>query len=175
MKTLLVLAMLAVVSAPVSALGTAASEGLSLKACPSAVLPKPLEKAGLKLGMSFDELSRKRKNIKLNKTESFREIYIEENFSKEIKSLVYYVTGDSERDKRVYEFIIVMKEDSSPEELAKKTWGDANLGTEGGAEWRFSIEQTGLEGTMAAWVFQNKLVIAYAMPGSEWEPGFEQE
>lgn len=174
MKNFLVLAILFAAFCPVSAFGPAEALTRSPSFGKSPVLPKPLKQAKLKLGMSFDELSRKRKNIELNKTESFRKVYLENDFSEEIATLVYYVTRDDNRNERVYEFIIVMKEGSSPEELGKKTWGDANRQENGKSEWRFSPDETGLEGTMAAWVFQNKLVVAYAMPGSEWEPGFSQ-
>lgn len=137
-------------------------------------LPKALENKGLSLGMNFEDLSRKRPGIKLNSTETFRKVYVENDFSMDIANLVYYVAEDKDGIERVYEFIIVLKEGVSPAKLGEKTWGKTNHLRKGEGEWRFPELETGLSGEMAAWVFQNKLVVAFAMPGSEWEEGFSQ-
>ena len=154
-----------------------ASSGSPLIVAPAekrAKLPNALEKKGLTLGMTFKDLSRKRPGIKLYGTETFRKVYFESDFSEDIANLVYYVTDDKDGTDRVYEFIIGLKEGVSPAELGEKTWGKTNHLRDGKGEWRFPGSETGLPGEMAAWVFQNKLVVAFAMPESEWESGFSE-
>ena len=81
---------------------------------------------------------------------------------------------DAHEQKRVYEFILTVAQGRDPDEMGKKAFGLANHESGGNREWRLAPEKTGLSREMAAWTFNNKLVIAFAMPGSEWETGFEQ-
>lgn len=141
-------------------------------------LPKEVSSKGLSLGMTFTDLKEKRPAIQLNKEESFRKIYMEKDFSESIDWVVYYVTDDDKGTERVYEFILVLRPGNDPMKFAQAAVGEPNFlykkneGDEGSKEWRFDGSDTGLRSEVALWTFKNSLVIAYAMPGSEWEEGF---
>lgn len=138
------------------------------------LLPEDLRSKGLSLGMTLEQLKQKRPDIQLLKTESFREVYGEKGFSAGLEYVVYYVAADAHEQKRVYEFILTVAQGREPGELGRKAFGPENHLLRGNREWRFPPEKTGLTSELAAWTFNNKLVIAFAMPGSEWEPGFDQ-
>ena len=136
------------------------------------LLPEEAISKGLSLGMTVDELKEKRPAIQLNKEESFRKVYIEGDFSKSIDTVVCYLATDDKGAERVYEFILVLREGLDPLAFGKGAAGEPNFTYKGNPEWRFSGEKTGLGGETALWTFKNKLIVAFAMPGSEWEEGF---
>ena len=131
-------------------------------------LPKELFKQKLYFGLSKDDLLKKFPKASKEKSSlDFRETYLLGPQSSKFDEVICYV--DAERNFPVYEFILVLSEDENNEAIGRQLFGPPNYENK---EWRFSPETTGLSYTIAAWTFQNKLVLAAAMPGTEWEEGF---
>lgn len=130
--------------------------------------PKELKKHKLYLGMAKEALLAKFPGAEQQKTFSdFREVYALGKLSKRIQSATCYVT--TQDDQPFYEMILVIEEGYSNEAMGAELFGPPN---HEGKEWLLSPEATGLSFTIKVWTFQNKLVIAGALPGSEWEGEF---
>ena len=115
-------------------------------------------------GMELREF--KRANSSANRQEentmSFREVFLEENPSLDIESVVYYF--DSDGSKPLYEFILNYRNTT-----VRDAWAENNLGPKNhadGTEWLYK-SHAGYE--INVWTFNNKLVFAAAIPGCEWD------
>lgn len=125
-------------------------------------LPKELRK--VRFGMSFEEVSALKKG--LTETEQdydFRKVYQEQVGLKGIASLVYYF--DADEGIGLYEVIVIYDSESIRDKEAGKLLGSPNFK---GKEWKMDI---GEDYDLYAWTFQNKLVFAVDMKGTEWEGG----
>ena len=129
-------------------------------------LPAVLNKMKLYLGAPEKKIKTNGPRATLiDNSMSFRTEYQGTLSKSDFKSVAIYVdNGTSE----VYEFILMAKEGVDPQEIAEQLWGPPNAGS----EWRFAAEETGLPFLLAGWVYQNKLIIAGALPETEWESGF---
>jgi len=78
---------------------------------------------------------------------------------------VYYF--DAEDDFPLYEIILEYGHEGLRDEAAKKLLGEPNAGD----EWYFPNHK-GFP--FRAWLYQNKLILAAAIPGSEWEGEWEE-
>jgi hypothetical protein len=131
-------------------------------------LPKELYKKKLYFGQTKEGLLKKFPNATLESSSyDFREVYLLGPLSNRFEEVVCYV--DTEGDLPVYEFILMVPEGQSNTDIGRQLLGPPNHEEE---EWRFSPSETGLPYTIAAWTYQNKLILAAAMAGTEWEPGF---
>ncbi|WNJ17095.1 hypothetical protein [Pontibacter sp. G13] len=101
-------------------------------------------------------------------TSDFREIVKLGPLDPPIKVAYAYVEIEGD-EKSVYEYVLVIEDSTDPLELAREYWGAPN--TEDG-EWHFKPEDTGLKFQLAGWTFENKIIIAANLPGSEWQSGF---
>jgi hypothetical protein len=131
-------------------------------------LPKELYKKKLYLGQTKVELLKKFPNATLESSSyDFREVYLLGALSKRFEEVVCY--ADAEGEFPVYEFILIVREGQRSDDIGRELLGSPNHEEE---EWRFSPKETGLPYPIAAWTYQNKLILAAAMPGTEWESGF---
>lgn len=131
-------------------------------------LPKELYKKNLYFGQTKEGLLEKFPAAELEESNfGFREVYLLGQLSDRFEQVVCYV--DVEVDFPIYEFIMVVPEGQSNLEIGMDLLGAPNFE---GKEWRFPPAQTGLPYTIAAWTYQNKLILAAAMKRTEWESGF---
>lgn len=141
-------------------------QGQSLKE-QKPLFPKVVQKMKVYLGASETYLLKRCPNcIDRQSEETFRTIYYSDLEDEQFQSVFFYV---SKSKKEMYEMILIAKDESSVNKLARDLLGVPN-GKDG--EWRFSLQQKKKDYTLAAWVFRNKLVIAGNLEGSEWESGF---
>lgn len=125
---------------------------------PKFKLPKVVKK--YKIGMKAKKFERKNKDaVTMDDGFGFRKVY-EEKGSGDVSAITYYL--DDEGKQPLYEYIIEFKPDFDVKTYATELYGKPN--SQGG-EWRFESKK----GTIAVWIYQQKLVIAAALPGSEWE------
>ncbi len=131
-------------------------------------LPKELYKKKLFFGQTKTGMLKKFPEASTESNSfDFREVYLLGEISDRFEEVVCYV--DAEGTFLLYEFILIVAEDYNNMEIGRDLFGPPNHEDN---EWRFSPEITGLSYTLAAWTYQNKLILAAAMPGTEWESGF---
>jgi len=129
---------------------------------------KELIENDLYLGLSKENLLLQRPKAEANSDGfNFREIYIDTAFSQRFNTLIYYIDRDG--TKPVYEFILLVDNGLDATKIAKEKYGEPNHKN----EWRFKVEDTKLPFEIAVWTFKNKIIIAGAIPGTEWEDGVE--
>ena len=132
--------------------------------------PKEMRKYKLYFGMPKAKLPAVfHSDTDLANGNNFRQVYQVQISSERIETVIYYL--DNQKEIPLYELIIIMKEGQSNEALGRELFGAPNYE---GKEWRLAKSKTGLDFEVAAWTFQNKLIIAAALPDSEWGPGFDQ-
>lgn len=147
----------------------AMSYGQKLRKAQKKFFPKELRKQKVYFGMAENDLLRAFPDAKKSEaTFDFRNVYQLGALSKRIQDSHCYI--DNEDDLPVYEFILIMADAYNNEDLGRELFGPPNFNNE---EWRLKPGDTGLDFEVAAWTFQNKLIIAAAWPGSEWEEGFD--
>ena len=91
----------------------------------------------------------------------FRKSVALPNYSDKIKELTLYF--DNEGTFPLYEFIIDYKEIAERDKVANELYGKPNFKEK---EWKFD---SGEGYPIRVWTYQNKLIIAGFMPGTEWE------
>ncbi len=129
-----------------------------------------LEPYKLHFGMQQDEFLGKFENSKMESdADSFRQIHSLGKISDRIDNAVVYFTKENGKTE-FYEIILIINDNYQPETIAKEFFGAPNFK---GKEWIFKANDK-VKFDVCAWVYKNKLVIASALPGSEWEPGFEE-
>lgn len=92
----------------------------------------------------------------------FRQVWIRENLGAGVDLAVYYF--DTEGPMPMYEIIL-----NYADPAARDRWAAANLGKPNhpnGKEWIFPTE-SGWD--LNIWTYQNKLIFAASMPGTEWD------
>lgn len=96
------------------------------------------------------------------KDDTFRHVFIEnvEN-DPAIESVVLYF--DQDGDKKLYEVILIFKEETKRDAYAVRTLGQPNT-VEG--EWVLKHKK---RPDVNAWKFKNKLVLVLKIPGCEWD------
>jgi hypothetical protein len=77
-----------------------------------------------------------------------------------LRTVVYYF--DAEGEAPLYEMILIYADEASRDEAAAKLFGPPNADK----EWHFP-KHKGFP--FRAWPYQTKLVLAAALPGTEWE------
>ena len=131
--------------------------------------PKELRKKGVYFGMPKVELLRAFSDAKANDGFiNFRKVYTLKPLSKRFQESQCYL--DSEGYFPLYEFILIIADGYSNETIARELFGPPNFNE---TKWLFKPADTGLDFEISAWTFQNKLIIAGALPGTEWEEGFD--
>jgi len=124
------------------------------------ILPKALKKF-----IAGSTLEDNKKNIPVTNSEesdiiSFRKEFVINKPAKSIKELTLYF--DNEGDRRLYEYIIEYSNVQARDAFTESVYGEPNQD----GEWEWNMEDGY---TARAWTFMNKLVIAFAFPGTEWE------
>lgn len=137
--------------------------GLGSQAQVKRILPKSFKK--LELGMSMERFAEVRKEVETDKLsrDKFRYRW-EEKVKKRgaISSVVYYF-GDGE-GKPLYELILYYRDLRARDQWLEKNYGVPNY--KNNTEWRFATD-LGFE--VRAWRYEDRLIIAAMMPGTEWE------
>lgn len=97
--------------------------------------------------------------------ESFRVVYSSDSKNSDVNSIFYYF-AQSEKltTKPLYELIFVFDSKEVATRYGESLYGAPNAANN---EWRWL--ENGVQ--HGAWVFMNKLVVARAQYGSEWEGG----
>jgi hypothetical protein len=132
------------------------------------LLFKELLDSGLYLGMPKADFLKIRPKAEYNSdVHNFRSIYVEENFSTRFETLICYVDNDNEQP--LYEFILILNPTFKANDIANEHFGLPNKGT----EWRFPPSETNLPYTVAAWTYNNKIIIAATLKDTEWENGID--
>lgn len=126
-------------------------------------VPKNNYFKGIYFGMSESEFLKLKGPISPEKTDyDFREVYLAKTGETEPESVVYYF--DNEKEKPLYELIIIYSSEEKAREEGDKLLGERNF--ENNTEWFFDRDGDAYD--IKAWNFKNKLVIAALVPGSEW-------
>jgi hypothetical protein len=130
--------------------------------------PKGIKKMKVYLGASEAQLLKRCPDCQeMGQGESFRRVYQTTLNDPNFQSVVFYVSTSK---KEVYEMILLSKDGQEVKELTNELMGYPNAKD---GEWRFSSKKTKQAFSIAAWTYQNKLIIAGAMEGSEWENGWD--
>lgn len=120
----------------------------------------------LVFNLSMDEVIAKRPNLApvnyVNDAFSFRKEFVEEINEAGIKKLVYYF--DSNDQKPFYELIIIYENDKIRDKEAFRLLGQPNF--ENNTEWIIGSRQ---DYKIKAWRYENNLVLAAQLKGTEWE------
>lgn len=133
------------------------------------LLFKELLESDLYLGMPKAEFLENRPNAAYNSdAHDFRSIYVEENFSDRFETLICYIDNDNEAP--LYEFILILNPKLNANDVAYEQFGLPNYKNK---EWRFPTAETNLPYTIAVWTYNNKIIIAATLKGTEWEDGIE--
>ena len=126
---------------------------------PQSVVPAKLSK--FKFGMTLDAFKAANKNAVKSSSDdnSFRVEFTDSKAGSEFKSITYYF--DAENNKPLYEMII-----DYPTEQARDTYVTAKLkAPNSGSEWKWTTKEGYV---FKAWTFGKKLVLALALPSTEW-------
>jgi hypothetical protein len=120
----------------------------------------------LVFNLSLDEVIAKRPNLApvnyVNDAFNFRKEFVEEINEAGIKKLVYYFSVNDQ--KPFYELIIIYENDKIRDKEALRLLGQPNF--ENNTEWIIGSRQ---DYKIKAWKFENKLVLAAQLKGTEWE------
>lgn len=109
--------------------------------------------------LNTDFEKRHKKAVKPENLMSFRYEYTEK-MKGDVKLVTYYFMGKGVN--KLYEYIIDYTSDKAMQESSTKLLGAPNNGD----EWAF-VASNGIK--VKAWSFENTLVIAASLPGSEWD------
>ena len=113
-----------------------------------------------------EEVIAKRPNLAsinyVNDAFSFRKEFVEDINAEGIKKIIYYF--DTDNHKPFYETIIVYDNEKKRDEEATRLLGPPN--SENATEWELNSRQGYI---IKAWKFENKLVLAAQIKGTEWE------
>jgi hypothetical protein len=121
-------------------------------------LPAPLD--NVHFNMPFGQFKEIFKDFAVDNTLSFRSEVVLGFDDPTLKTVTYYF--DKEGIEPLYEVIIEYQSEQQRDQVAKKLFKSPNH-PEG--QWRYRTRD-GLE--IWAWTFQNKLIIASPLPGTEW-------
>lgn len=120
----------------------------------------------LVFNLSMDEVIAKRPNLApvnyVNDAFNFRQEFVEEINEAGITKIIYYF--DAAGSKPFYETIIIYENNKKRDEDALRLLGQPNF--ENNTEWIIGSRQ---DYKIRAWKFENKLVMAAQLPGTEWE------
>jgi hypothetical protein len=120
----------------------------------------------LVFNLSMDEVIAKRPNLApvnyVNDAFSFRKEFVEEINEAGIKKLVYYFSVNDQ--KPFYELIIIYENDKIRDKEVLRLLGQPNF--ENNTEWIIGSRQ---DYKIKAWKFENNLVLAAQLKGTEWE------
>ena len=120
----------------------------------------------LVLNMPFEEVIKMRPNIApvnyVNDAFSFRKEYVEEINQDGIQKIIYFFDADAQVP--FYEAIIVYENSKKRDADATRLLGQPN--SENNTEWIVDSRQNF---KVKVWKFENKLVVAGILKGTEWE------
>ena len=120
----------------------------------------------LVFNLSMDEVTAKRPNLApvnyINDAFNFRKEFVEEINEAGIKKVVYYFDADDK--KPLYEVIIIYENEKKRDQDALRLLGQPNF--ENNTEWIIGSRQ---DYNIKAWKFENNLVLAAQLKGTEWE------
>jgi hypothetical protein len=120
----------------------------------------------LVFNLSLDEVIAKRPNLApvnyVNDAFNFRTEFVEEINEAGIKKLVYYFHANDQ--KPFYELIIIYENEKIRDQEALRLLGQPNF--ENNTEWIIGSRQ---DYKIKAWKFENNLVLAAQLKGTEWE------
>ena len=120
----------------------------------------------LVFNLSMDEVIAKRPNLApvnyVNDAFNFRKEFVEEVNEAGITKIIYYF--DSDEQKPFYEIILIYENEKKRDADAARLLGQPN--TENNTEWIIGSRQ---DYKIKAWKFENKLVLAAQLNGTEWE------
>jgi hypothetical protein len=124
----------------------------------------PEQFGDLYLGMPYEEFVKTKDVSQMEKSEmfSFRFEHIETPEDENIKEVTYYFEDENLPENPLYELIIEYEPSFDLAGYIKEKYGPPNY--EG--EWRFEGKE---EFPIMVWTFDQKLVIAGKMKGTEWE------
>jgi hypothetical protein len=115
------------------------------------------------LGMSFEELAELRPGIKeVNSGFDFRRTYVDNPSIDGVFSVVYYV--NNEGPEICYEIMIEYVSSLRRDQVAETTFGEPNYKE---IEWLFD---SGEKFKINCWLYQNKVILAGLIEGTEWDP-----
>ena len=121
----------------------------------------PEELRHLYLGMPFKEFFSQYQAVSVSEIMQFRKSVVLKNYSDKIKELTLYF--DNEGTFPLYEFIIDYKDVAERDKVINELYGKPNFKEK---EWEFDSE----EGyPVRVWTFENKIIVAGFMAGTEWE------
>lgn len=125
--------------------------------------PKTFKK--LKFEMSMEEFAKKRKTVDPNQLskDKFRYAWIETFSSRQPFHTAKYYFSDKEGHP-FYELILFYRDLPARDAWVRKYFGTPNA--KSGTEWRLTNRQ-GQQ--FKAWRYEDRLVIAALLPGTEWE------
>lgn len=121
----------------------------------------PPELQHLYFGMPFKAFFNIYKNISVSELMEFRKEVSIGNFTPDIKELTIYF--DNEGEFPLYEFIIDYKDVQLRDDIVEAIYGKPNMDN---GEWKFDSKKGY---PIRVWTFENKIVIAAFMEGTEWE------
>jgi hypothetical protein len=127
------------------------------------VVPKSLNKYSF--GMSVDAFTEINKSATLkNSPFAFRAEYQEKNPDSDIKEVTYYF--DEDNDRPLYEMIIAFNDVKGLDAYCSKKLGKPD----NDKQWTRTTRQGY---SFKAWRFGSTLVLALALPSTEWEKGWD--
>jgi hypothetical protein len=127
----------------------------------------PEQLPGLYFGMPYDDFARVRdvRRMTRDDTMSFRFELVEIDPGSDLEGITYYF-DQGLPGKPLYELILVYRRDFDLTGLIASKYGPPTQGE----EWQFDV---GEGFPFRAWTFQNTLVLAGAIKGTEYDPGGE--
>lgn len=118
------------------------------------------------LNMPFEDVIKLRPNIApvnyVNDAFNFRKEYVEEINQDGIQKVVYFFDADNHVP--LYEAVIIFDSEKKRDSEASRLLGQPNY--ENNTEWILDSRQNF---KVKAWKFENKLVVAGIIKGTEWE------
>ena len=126
---------------------------------PETIVPAKLAK--YTFGMTLARFKKKNKKAVIDSPGSFnfRIVAVDKNVGGEIESVAYYF--DAENDEPLYEMIIQYKTKEAMEAYVNATLKEPN----NDKEWKWTTKEGYV---FKAWTFGKKLVLALALPSTEW-------
>ena len=124
-------------------------------------LPKPSQ--NLEFGMALAKWKQDHPTaVNAGEDYGFRVIYLEDEAPAPFESIVYYF--DNEEDIPLYELVL-----NYHDSTVRDAWIRENLGAPNHANGKEWLYDSGEGFEIRIWTFQNKLVIAAAIAGCEWD------
>ncbi len=119
---------------------------------------------GVTIGLSEKELlSNTTKNLYIDRSRGFRTEAIDSINQAGLANITYFFDADGNLP--LYEFVVEFSDDRIRREAAFEMLGPANYPGESD-QWILSMNDSTM---VIAWAFDNKLVVASNLPGTEWE------